>query len=232
MRHKTLPLFLWLIVPILIILGQVGIELSFDDREFLARLHSEGGPQETLQEIIMLAAVLVSAWMLIRHPWRTRKPEGLLIALVALGSIYILGEEISWGQHKLGWSTPEFWGTLNDQNETNIHNTSSWFDQKPRLLLFIGIVVGGLVVPALRRWKPSALPVKFQIYYPSNLLIPTALGVLVPYTAQEIAEHVFGTKIFTRVSEVQEVYIYYFILLYLLDFRLRLTRLLTPLSAP
>lgn len=222
MKSQNIHFFWWLLVPIFLILGQIGLELSIDDRELLARMHSEGGPQETLQELFIGMALLLALWMLVRLDWANQKLAGGVIALAALGSFYILGEEISWGQHKLGWSTPEFWGALNDQNETNLHNTSSWFDQKPRLLLFIGIVVAGLVIPALRRWKPSALPTRFSLFYPSTILCVTALGVLLPYTAQEIAEHAFDSKIFTRVSEVQEAYIYYFIFLYLLDLRTRL----------
>ncbi len=222
MKPNTIHPFLWLVLPIVLILAQIGLELSIHDRAFLARLHSEGGPQETLQEFFIGAAFLYAVWSLIRLDWRRQKLAGILIGVIALGSFYILGEEISWGQHKLGWSTPEFWGGLNDQNETNLHNTSSWFDQKPRLLLFIGIVIGGLIVPALRRWKPAALPVRFTLFYPSSLLCVTALGVLLPYTVQELAEHLFDAKVFTRVSEIQEVYIYYFIFLYLIDFRNRL----------
>src|SRR3546814_4167282 len=52
------------------------------------------------------------------------------------------GEEASWGQHYAGWLTPDNWQALNDQGETNLHNTSSWLDQKPRTLLEIGVIVG------------------------------------------------------------------------------------------
>ena len=103
--------------------------------------------------------------------------------------------------------------------ETNLHNTSSWLDQKPRLLLFIGMVVGGLIIPALRRWKPVVLPARFSAIYPENHMAITALGVLVPYLLQEVAEHGFNAHIFLRVSEVQEMYMYYFILLYVCDLR-------------
>ena len=69
--------------------------------------------------------------------------------LAALCCLYVAGEEISWGQHLFDWATPENWSEVNDQNETNIHNTSSWFDQKPRLVLLIGTVFGSLILPYL-----------------------------------------------------------------------------------
>ncbi len=41
----------------------------------------------------------------------------------ALGSLYIAGEEMSWGQHFFHWNTPEYWAEVNRQQETNLHNT-------------------------------------------------------------------------------------------------------------
>lgn len=216
MKNQTIPLFFWLIIPVALILAQIGLELSFT-REQLAPMHSEGGPHETLQSLYIGAAFFMALWMLFKIDWKTQKEIGLVVLLAALGSFYIFGEEISWGQHILNWDTPEYWAAVNDQNETNLHNTSSWLDQKPRLLLFIGIVAAGLLVPALRRWKQSWLPARFAAFYPSDILAVTALGVLGPYVVQEIAEHFFHGGVFARESEVQEVYMYYFVALYLWD---------------
>ncbi|MCB9982820.1 MAG: hypothetical protein H6861_03965 [Rhodospirillales bacterium] len=47
---------------------------------------------------------------------------------------------------------------MNDQNETNLHNISSRFDQKPRLILLVGVVVGGLIIPALQHFKSKRVP--------------------------------------------------------------------------
>ena len=216
MRNHTIPLFFWLIVPVVLILAQIGLELSFT-REQLAPMHSEGGPQETLQSLFIGAAFLMALRALFKTDWKTQKETGLVLIIAALGSFYIFGEEISWGQHILNWDTPEYWAAVNDQNETNLHNTSSWLDQKPRLLLFIGIIVVGILVPVLRRYKPKMLPLPFAPFYPSDTLSVTALGVVIPYTVQEIAEHFLQGGVFVRVSEVQEVYMYYFVALYVLD---------------
>jgi glucan phosphoethanolaminetransferase (alkaline phosphatase superfamily) len=216
MRNQTIPLFFWLIVPILLILAQVGLELSFT-REQLGPMHSENGPHELLQSLYIGFAFFLAVFMLFKIDWKTKKEIGLVVAIAALGSLYISGEEISWGQHILNWSTPEYWSNVNDQNETNLHNTSSWLDQKPRLLLFIGIVAAGLLVPFLRRVKPEWVPVRFAHFYPSDTLCVAALGVFLPYTIHEIGEHFFDVSVFARVSEVQEVYMYYFVSLYLWD---------------
>ena len=191
-------------------IAQIGVEL-FVPEEYLPEMHSEGGPIESLQFIFMSIACLLAAYLLVCIEDRFLK---LWVAILLAGSIYITGEEISWGQHLFEWYTPEFWSQVNDQNETNLHNTSSWLDQKPRLLLFIGMVIGGIVFPLLRRYRPSALPQKFDSIYPQDYIFVTALGVLLPYLAHEIAEHFFDAAMFHRVSEVQELYMYYFILLY------------------
>jgi hypothetical protein len=44
---------------------------------------------------------------------------------------------MSWGQHFFKWDTPSLFSEINDQNETNIHNTSNLFNQLPRNLLLI-----------------------------------------------------------------------------------------------
>lgn len=209
-------MFFWLIVPILLILSQIGLELNFT-REELAPMHSENGPHELLQSLYIGFAFFLALFMLLKINWKTQKEIGFVVAIAALGSFYISGEEISWGQHFLNWDTPAYWSHINDQNETNLHNTSHWLDQKPRLLLFIGIVVAGLLVPAFRRWNPSRLPSRFAVFYPSDILSVTALGVLVPYAIQEITEQFIRGGVFARVSEVQEVYMYYFVALYLWD---------------
>ncbi|PZO82275.1 MAG: hypothetical protein DI626_10235 [Micavibrio aeruginosavorus] len=217
MKKQTLPIFLWLVIPVLMIIGQIVMENTIDDKVLLARLHSEGGPQETLQEYFIAAALLMGIYSLVKIDWSAQKLVGIVVAIATFGCVYILGEEISWGQHKFGWSTPEFFAAINDQQETNLHNTSHWLDQKPRLLLFIGIVIGGLIVPAMARWKPEKLPAKSRELYPSCTLCVTAAAVLLVYVIEEIFEHIMGHRLFTRMSEVQEAYMYYFIFLYLLD---------------
>ncbi len=215
MKTQTLSPLWWLYIPLAIIAGQIGLELLVDDTVLMAHLHSEGGPHETLQSVCLAAAFVIAAAGAIKADWKSQKLVGGWFLLAAICTFYVSGEEISWGQHILDWSTPEYWSGVNDQNETNLHNTSSWLDQKPRLLLFIGICVGGLIIPALRRWRPASLPQQFEALYPSNLLIVPALGVLLPYTAQEIAEHIMGRGVFSRVSELQELYMYYFVALYM-----------------
>ncbi len=218
-KTSTIHPFFWLVMPVFFILAQFYIEFAYTQAQKVP-IHSEGGPHETLQSIFLGIAFLIAVASLAKINWTKDKLLAGWFALAGLCCFYVFGEEISWGQHILNWNTPAYWSQFNDQNETNLHNTSAWLDQKPRLILFAGIVFGGIVIPALRRWKPSAVPQKFAVLFPPDILAVTALGVLVPYMAQEIAE---GLKVhlFERVSELQELYMYYFVMLYLWDLRKR-----------
>ncbi len=207
--------FFFIILPVLFLFWQLAYERMHDVSE-LAALMSENGPIELMQWIVITLALIVC---LITLPKISVKDKPWLfawVALTALGSLYISGEEVSWGQHFLNWDTPSYWAVVNDQQETNLHNTTSWLDQKPRLILIIGIALGGIIFPLLQKFKPGVLPGKFSILYPTMLFMPIALLVIGPYWIDKVID------IFARVSEVQELYMYYFILLYILVLRRRI----------
>lgn len=206
---------IWLGIPLALIGMMIGFELTLTGPK-LDAMYSENGPLELIQFFFMILATILAGRLIFEAKDRLMK---LWAVLLFAGSFYIVGEEVSWGQWLVGWGTPDFWAIFNDQNETNLHNTSAWFDQKPRLLLFIGIVVGGLVIPALRRIRPALLPQRFAQFYPQDHIAVTAIGVLVPYTIQKIGVTFFQFRFFERVSEIQEAYIYFFILLYIYDLR-------------
>ena len=208
--------FIWL--PLLVLGAQCVMEFTRTSAE-LAVLMSENGPIELAQWIVITGAFLVSLATLckvrpVRHPWLFG-----WVLTAALACLYISGEEVSWGQHFMNWDTPDYWKAVNDQHETNLHNTSSWLDQKPRLILMVGITLGGIIFPLLQKFRPGTLPEKFAIIYPSPKLMVVALLVMGPYLVQEVTEHAADFKIFERVSEVQELYMFYFILLYIVMLR-------------
>lgn len=209
----------WLWAPLALIALQAVIEL-FVPANLLPALHSESGPHETLQFLLLAGAFLTALWTLIRMK---KSPLWLFgwVALAALCTFYVGGEEISWGQHIIQWNTPEYWAALNDQGETNLHNTSSWLDQKPRLILLIGVVMGGLIFPALQKFKPKALPETFAIIYPPAYLGVTAALALFVNLSDKIVESFTDQSLFHRGSEVEEIYLFYFVLMYLIALRHR-----------
>ena len=151
---------------------------------------------------------------------------GVTIGLAALGSLYIAGEEVSWGQHFLGWDTPERWQELNRQDETNLHNISSWLNQKPRGILLIGIVVGGLVLPFVQRRVVSLRDGPVSLIIPPVVLAPTALMAVVYYIVRQF-QPLFEDApwMVTRPTEVEETFLVLFILFYLIVFRRRIAQL-------
>lgn len=207
--------FFFIALPILFLIWQLHFE-SHHSGEDLGALMSENGPIELMQWVVITLAFFVSIATLLKV---SRKTEPFLfgwVAIAALSCFYISGEEVSWGQHFLNWDTPSYWAVVNDQQETNLHNTTAWLDQKPRLILMIGIVLGGIIFPLLQKFKPGVLPEKYAIIYPPMALMVISFLVIGPYTIDKIVD------IFARVSEVQELYMYYFILLYMLVLRRRI----------
>lgn len=210
------------IVPIIFFLFLLSVDRSFPN--FLPGLTgSELGLVESLQALLLMGAVGIAGSLLLRGLTCPHWVKGW-IAAGMLGSLYVFLEEISYGQHYFNWNTPEYWQTINDQNETNLHNTSSWLDQKPRLLLEIGVIIGGIIVPLLRRFRPQALPERFKPILPDSALFVTALLAILPrvYERSITMMDIDDWHLFTRTSEVQELYFYYFTLLYLIFLRKRL----------
>ena len=140
------------------------------------------------------------------------------IWLVVLGCIYFAGEEISWGQHLLRWETPSYIEAVNDQQETNLHNVSSWFDQKPRLLLEIWVLVGGIFVPLAGLARPAVAPAAFRDWFWPTIdcTFTAALAILVrlPERIKKWAD-IDTLPLEVRFSEFQEYYFALFLMLYL-----------------
>ncbi|MDY0009062.1 MAG: hypothetical protein RBS08_05095 [Bdellovibrionales bacterium] len=204
--------FWWMILPLAVLIGIAIINPFLEMEHASPWMYAENGILETLQWLIAIGAAGVGITCLFYckgRPWLA-----LWIILGTLGSLYIGLEEISYGQHLFKWETPEYWQAINDQGETNFHNTSSWFDQKPRLILLVGIIGGGLFLPFLRRVKPSLLPARFAMIYPVDAMFWTALCAVLAHAAKWAGK--FGLpQIYNRASEVNEFFMYYFILLYL-----------------
>lgn len=212
----------WLAVPVVFMVVQMGLEIALP-WDILAALHSENGPHELIQFLVVAAAFIVALITLIKMDRRARPWLAGWTGLAAVCCLYVAAEEISWGQHFADWATPEFWMAVNDQQETNLHNTSSWLDQKPRLLLEIGIITGGLLLPLLMKYKPALVPARFETIYPPPYLAFIALMALGVKLAEKTGE-AFGLTLFERASEVEELYLFYFVLLYLIALKGRLTR--------
>ncbi len=207
---------LWL--PLILAIG-VAIADNTLPPQWVNFIYMENGFLETLQPIITFIAVYIGISAL-RTPGLGKWLKVWLV-LGTLGCLYIGLEEISYGQQILQWQTGDFWAAINDQNETNLHNTSSWFDQKPRNLLMVGIIVGGILIPLLQRYNPALLPKQFAAIYPRRDLMVVSLLMLFSYMSKVIFK-IAHFMIYDRPSELNETYMYYFVLLYLVQLRWQL----------
>lgn len=209
----SLHRFWWCYLPLLLLAGVAAVNPFLGSEHGSPWMYAENGILETLQWIVALSACGLGIACL-RHckgrPWLAG-----WILLGTLGSLYIGLEEISYGQHLFKWETPEYWQNVNDQGETNLHNTSSWFDQKPRLVLLIGVIAGGILLPLVRRFRPALLPARFNAIYPPDALFWTALCAVLAHAANW-SKKLGIAHIYNRPSEVNEIFMYYFVFLYLL----------------
>jgi len=226
-RGDRLPTWLWLWFPPALVLVIIPIKILAPDF-YAARIDGELGLIELATPLISIAGAVVGLLLLRMASRLPTRGLRIWMLLTTLGCVYFAGEELSWGQHLFGWGTPAYLETVNDQQETNLHNISSWFDQKPRLLLELWVLVGGLVWPSYHLIRRSVLtradgPAYW--FWPTAECLPTAfLAIIVrlPERIKSIFE-IEQLPLELRFSEPQEYYFALFLLIYLASVRKRMT---------
>ncbi len=225
-RPSISPLW-WLWLPVALALA-LAISGQLWPAFYRVWIGSEARGLLELSHVLIPAAGLVVALSILVMPALCGRPWlRAWFTIAALGCLYVAGEESSWGQHYFGWETSEGWRGVNDQGETNLHNVSGWFDQKPRALLEIGVVLGGIVLPLVGLWRPALLSGLMQrpiaVVIPPLICLPAAiLAELVALTERIPRAFESRAFLFDRTSEVQELFFYLFVLFYLIALRRRL----------
>lgn len=234
MRPHPLPItvlnrlfYIW--IPVVSFLGLILLDF-WNPALFSAIATGEDGVIE-LTHIVLGFAGFVIALRLLLHYWRARNRLGISFALFSLAvCLYITLEEASYGQHLFGWKATGFFQEVNKQQETNLHNISSWFNEKPRVILELAIILGGLLLPLFPRQVLRFVPTGLHPYAPTWIFLPTSVLVVVSRLPERL--ELTGSTVFPgniRYSEVQELYLFLFISLYLyfvlkLETRNRATR--------
>ena len=147
----------------------------------------------------------------------------------SLACFYFLGEEGSWGQTYFHWSTPSFISTVNRQHETNLHNMTSWLNQKPRALVELFIIVAGFIIPAWRLlgrrrkiFRNDFLSRCEGWIYAPNALLAVGLLYVVTRIATELPQPLLQRM---GQGELRELVIAWFLAWYLVSYFVRLKRL-------
>lgn len=148
-------------------------------------------------------------------------------AMFALGLLFLLGEELNWGQLIFRWETTGWFARHNDEQETNLHNVTSWLDQKPRAALNVAIVVAGIAHPLLIQFGRNGLFGRWSSLAPTMSSLPAACYVVIAGLPKLLGlddrfSHVLPAGY--RVSEVEELFVYAFFLAYLLSLSARQQR--------
>lgn len=122
----------------------------------------EDGFAETLQVIFYFSCLLLS---LVAAYWYWRSGENL-IGVLYLGLsfvfLFMVGEEISWGQRIFGWETAESLASINKQDETNLHNIYGVGSLFKWIQLLVG-AYGTIVSIIVWRWK-KLQPYRSQLW--------------------------------------------------------------------
>lgn len=216
--------YLWVpLVTAIATLLIAGIDRPFFRKWFESE---QTGLFEFLHFLLPIITALIAIKCLF-HPY-VRK-NGFLIfwfSLMAIGGIYLGGEEASWGQHYAGWTTPDFWVGVNDQQETNLHNTSFLLDQYPRAILKVGIAIGALIIPWMLLNRPDKLPRQFDFIYPPLAMVPLALLVFATEIYNKLRGEVSWTIVkLVRGGEFQETFISWCLVFYAFSLLWRLQKI-------
>ncbi len=240
-QDSRLPRWAWLWLPIGIAVVIAGARLMDPSKSgafptapgdpgyvFVVGFESEIGLIENGTVVLFLIGTGFGLAALRR---RALLPNPLLgwwiLGLSALGFL-AAGEECSWGQVYFNWSTPNWLAEVNNQQETNLHNISGWFDQKPRFLFSLWVLAAGLVWPVIA-WRKGGHPPPSDwrgwfwpvgaVLLPSTLL---AIATRLPGDIDKMSGGAITHLLTVRYSEVQEVYFALFLVLYLASIHRRL----------
>jgi hypothetical protein len=221
----------WLGIPLLYAAVAV-LAGAFAPRFYDQWIIPEGyGVLEFSQFLIMVAALAVAVKLLF-DPFVRERPFVFAVTIIAaLSSLFIAGEEMSWGQHFFHWNTPEYWARINVDDETNLHKAYDIFDKVPRVTLELGVLIGGLLIPFAAMFKPELRANRIALFLPPSCVIPTAVFALL-FKLLDEARAEGAVHAFERPSELIESYLFYFILVYLIVFTRRIGELEADQAAP
>jgi hypothetical protein len=218
----------WLGIPVAILIA-LPIVSHLAPGFYYRHILPEGyGVLELSHFFVPLAGFFLGVQLLFNARVRANLIWWLLILFGTLACFYTAGEEHSWGQHFFGWETPDDWGKINRQDETNLHNVSPLFNTLPRAVLEVAILICGLVLPLLA-WLGRPIRLKgLEPFEPSVILVPVSIGALIYKLDATLQKDFYLQGLVIRPAEATETFYVLFMLFYLILIRRRIALLGPP----
>ena len=139
----------------------------------------EDRPVEWAQFAMCLFSGIAFALAGVRFGRRGQAGPAVLLLLVALGSLGLAGEEISWGQRVFGVVTPAELAGVNEQAEMNVHNIDTGIPSEALFKIFafaMGLGGAGLALLLRRPGRPVGRP-SWWLVAPPLLAVPGFVGM-------------------------------------------------------
>ena len=231
-RHSfpdhELARFWWLYLPLAFFATRWAIHLFTDSKNGLESwLRNETGVVENLTVFLLLVSLGVTIGVLYRFNKELHFIPKIFLLVYCLGCVYFAGEEASWGQHWFGWETSDYFRSINDQQETNFHNTSIFLDRLPKAIVSLLIFIGGVVVPLVFMLRKRRINYENRFWWllPTSVCLPTAVIASIATWPSKIERAIDFNFYFDQAQEIKELYIALFILLFVVSLYLRLLQL-------
>jgi hypothetical protein len=223
--HRSI--WLWCIpLPLLIHLGTW--QLDKTGEFFSTWIESESGLIENATALVLIPAAIFAIGIGLRLYRQFGQLYLLWFFSVALVCIGFAGEEISWGQHWVGWHSPEYFVENNRQGETNFHNFNIHFGRVVKSILTLVIIIGGLIMPfrlSTRGREQTPMRRFVGLVTPTLVCVPAAAFVLGVRLIERFKTwfDLEWSLIAVNLKESQELYIALFLLIYVWSAKVRLS---------
>ena len=134
--------------------------LVIRDYSVYVSLIIETGPYEWIGAVSCLVAASLFLLAYVKYPeeipiFSRLTKRNLFVLVLALGSLFLFLEEISWGQRIFGLETPKWLMEINEQKEINLHNVSGVHDQAHQIGISL-LEIYFVVLPVLVHLSPLA----------------------------------------------------------------------------
>jgi hypothetical protein len=138
---KRIEQVLWAFI--IIVVG-LGLFWAFTDPQFFTEsFNREDGFVEyaTVWMLLICAGVMFRKWRSAKLGWRFT----LVAWVIILATIFVAGEEISWGQRLFELETTDYFKENNDQQELNLHNLKIGDIKLNKLIFGVGLTVALII---------------------------------------------------------------------------------------